>query len=72
MTFRFLNEKLVLEFVHYSGMMVRVFTDGPGDGFQSQVKSYQKIKKWYLIPPFLTLSIIRYDSRISGAIQRKV
>ena len=31
---------------------------------QSQVKSYQRLLKWYLIPPCLTLSIIRYISRI--------
>ena len=31
---------------------------------QSQVESYQKLKKWYLIPPCLTLSIIRYTSRV--------
>ena len=33
-------------------------------GVQSPVKSYQRLKKWYLIPPFLTLSIIRYLSRV--------
>ena len=32
--------------------------------FQSQVESYQKLKKWYLMPPSLTLSIIRYGSRV--------
>ena len=26
---------------------------------QSQVESYQRFKKWYLMPPRLTLSIIR-------------
>ena len=31
---------------------------------QSQVKSYQRLKKWYLILPCLTFSIIRYVSRI--------
>ena len=31
---------------------------------QSQVGSYQRLKKWYLIPPCLTLSIIRYGSRV--------
>ena len=31
---------------------------------QSQVVSCQKIKKWYLIPSCLTLSIIRYGSRV--------
>ena len=30
---------------------------------QSQVEPYQR-KKWYLMPPCLTLSIIRYGSRI--------
>ncbi len=33
-------------------------------GIQSQVESYQRFKKWYLIPPCLTLSIIRYVSRV--------
>ena len=31
---------------------------------QSQVVSYQRLKKWYLIPPCLTLSIIRYRSKV--------
>ena len=31
---------------------------------QSQVESYQKLLKWYLIPPWLTLSNIRYVSRV--------
>ena len=30
----------------------------------SQVESYQRVKKWYLMPPCLTLSIIRYGSRV--------
>ena len=30
----------------------------------SQVESYQRLKKWYLMPPCLTLSIIRYGSRV--------
>ena len=33
-------------------------------GVQSQVESYQRLKKWYLIPPCLTLSIIRYVSMV--------
>ena len=41
-------------------------------GVQSQVKSHQRLKKWYLMPPHSALwGIIRYGSRISGAIQRK-
>ena len=31
---------------------------------QSQVESYQRLKKRYLIPPRLTLSIIRYGSSV--------
>ena len=31
---------------------------------QSQVASYQRLLKWYLIPPCLTLSNIRYISRV--------
>ena len=31
---------------------------------QSQVESSQRLEKWYLIPPCLTLSIIRYVSRV--------
>ena len=31
---------------------------------QSQVKSYQWLKKWYLMLPCLTLSIIRYGQRV--------
>ena len=33
-------------------------------GVQSQVASYQRLEKWYLIPPCLTLSNIRYVSRV--------
>ena len=32
--------------------------------FQSQIKSYQSLRKLYLMPPCLTLSIIRYISRV--------
>ena len=33
-------------------------------GVQSQVETYQRIKKWYLMPPCITLRIIRYVSRV--------
>ena len=33
-------------------------------GVQSQVASYQRLLKWYLIPPCLTLSNISYISRV--------
>ena len=35
-----------------------------GTGVQSQVELYQRLKKWYLTTPYLTLSIIRYISRV--------
>ena len=39
--------------------MVRVFANGPGD-----LGSIQSLKKWYLVSPCLTLSIIMYRSRV--------
>ena len=47
----------VLYMVPDIGMMVRMFANGP-------VESYQRLKKCYLIPPCLTLSIIKYGSRV--------
>ena len=41
--------------------MFRVFANG---SVQSQVESKQRLKKWYLRLPYLTLSIIRYRSRV--------
>ena len=38
---------------------------------QSQVTSYQRLPKWYLMPPCLTLSIIKYGSRVKWTIQGK-
>ena len=40
-------------------------------GVHSQLESYQRLKKWYLIPPCLTLSIIRYVSRVKWSNQGK-
>ena len=40
-------------------------------GAQSQVWSYQRLKKWYLMLPCLTLSIIRCISRVTRAILGK-
>ena len=33
-------------------------------GFQSRVESYQRLRKWYLIPSSLTLISIKYVSRV--------
>ena len=38
---------------------------------QSQVETYQRFKKWYLMLPCRTFSIIRYGSRVSRVIQGK-
>ena len=38
------------------GLMSREFDK---TGVQSQVESYQRLKKWYLKPPCITLSMIR-------------
>ena len=38
---------------------------------KSQVESYQGLKKWYLMPLWLTLSIIRYRSRVKWSNPRK-
>ena len=43
----------------FFGLMSRLFVNSPEDWVQSQVELYQRLKKWYLIPPYLTLSIIR-------------
>ena len=47
------------------GIMVRVFANGPGDlGSISRSSHTKDSKKWYLMPPCLTLSIIRYGLRV--------
>ena len=38
---------------------------------KSQVESYQRLKKWYLMPPCLILRIIRYGSRVKWSNPRK-
>ena len=45
-------------------MMVRVFANGPGDLSSIPSRSYQKLKKCFLIPPCLRLRIIKYGSRV--------
>ena len=48
--------------------MVRVFTNGREDWNSIPDQVIPKTQKWYLMPPCLTLSIIKYGSRVSGAI----
>ena len=44
--------------------MSKVFTDGPGDQGSIPYQVNQKLKKWYLMPPCLRLSIIRLGTRV--------
>ena len=37
-------------------------------GVQSLVELYQRLKKWYLMPRWLTLNIVRYRSRVSRVV----
>ena len=46
------------------GLVVECSPMGWETGFQSLVELYQRLKKLYLIPPYLTLSIIRYIARV--------
>ena len=38
-------------------------------GFNPKSNHTKNQKKWFLVPPYLTLRIIRYRLRVSGAIQ---
>ena len=42
----------------------RVFTNGPGDRGSIPGRVIPKTLKWYLMPPYLILSNIRYVSRV--------
>ena len=53
---------------HY-GYSVHQCSEKPG--FNSMSSNTKDLKKWHLMPPCLKLSIIRYGSRVSGAIQGK-
>ena len=55
----------------FNGIMVRVLTNGLGDLGSISVWVIPKTQKWYLMPPCLTLSIIRYGSRLKLVNPRK-
>ena len=44
------------------GLVSRVFANGPGD--LGSIPGQVRLLKWYLMPPCLTLSNIRYVSRV--------
>ena len=55
----------VLNFNRLIGLVGRVFVNGPRDLGSIPGRIIPKtLKKWYLIPPCLTLSNIRYISRV--------
>ena len=56
---------------HYIPKWVECSPMAQKTGLQSQVGSYQRLKKWYLIPLCLTFSIIRYISRVKWSNPRK-
>ena len=70
-----LNERFLPSYTYLyipvNVLVAREFDNDPGNrsSIPRQVILKKKIKKRYLIPPWLTLSIIRYGSRVSGAIQ---
>ena len=47
--------------------MSRVFTNGQEDRGQSQVELYQRLEKWYLMPPCLTQL---YKVSIKGKVEQ--
>ena len=51
--------------------MVREIANGPGGRGSILGRVIPKTQKSYLMSPCLTLSILRYRSRVSGAIQGK-
>ena len=54
------------------GLVSRVFTNGQGGQGSIPGRVIPKtFKKWYLMPPCLTLSIIRYVSRVKWSNPRK-
>ena len=55
----------------FIGIVSRVFANRPGDWGSIPGQVIPKIQKWYLMPPWLILRIIRYGSRVSWEIQEK-
>ena len=47
-----------------TGIMVRGFANGPGDMGSIPGQVIPKTQKWNLMPPCVTLSILRYRSRV--------
>ena len=61
--FLFLHTHIYI-YTYIIGLVGRVFAKGWETWVQSQFESYQRFKKWLLIPPCLTLRIISYGSKV--------
>ena len=55
---------LTVSVLLYGGLVGRAFANGPGDQGLIPFRVIPKTPKRYLMPPCLTLSIIRYGSRV--------
>ena len=53
------NRSFLFVYTPDIGIMVRVFANDPGDLGSIPGRVIPKTKKWYLMLPYLTLSIIR-------------
>ena len=63
----FANKGLPLNRNYYLiGIMFSVFAHGPRNRGSISGQIIPKTQKWYLIPPCLTLTIIKYGSKASG------
>ena len=65
------NLSLIIITLPDISMRVKMFANGPGDLGSMPGRVIPKIQKWYLMPPCLTLSIIRYVSRVKWSNLRK-
>ena len=61
--------KNVFAFLYIYWSVDRVFANGLWNQGSIQDRVIPTTQKWYVITPCLTLSIIRYGSRVSGAIK---
>ena len=69
--FNSLNMELIYPLASHRWQCQKLHRHDGRHGVQSQVESYQKSKNWYLMPPCLTLSVIRYRSRVKWSNPRK-
>ena len=54
-----MNTKKIMILIEANWTSSRVFANGPGDWGSISGRVIPKTQKWYLIPPWLTLNIIR-------------